>query len=471
MVRCALILAAGNGSRLQRRGNDIPKPLREVCGLPLIHRTILSAKKAGVTRFVIVVGYMQETIRAALTQANLGVTIEFIENKDWKKSNGVSVLAAKDVLKENFFLLMSDHVFDFKILERFGKAGLGAADAKLAIDYQTSKVFDIEDATKVLANEGQIQSIGKNIEKYNAIDTGIFLVSPALFDALGSIYQQKQNCSLSEGIQVLANQGKMGTFDIEGGFWQDVDTKPALKEAQKQLLNACRKPSDGFISRHINRPISLFVSSLLMKTPLSANQITALVSVIGLFSGYCVAKGDYWNVAIGGLLFKLSSILDGCDGEISKLKFSESKLGQWLDTLSDNLTYIVFIIGVVFGVANRGNPHIVILGTLTLFGLAMTLLIMFTYLLRNTNSGSLIALQNDFKKLDSQSSVKKFFGKIQFMIKRDFFALVFFCLALFNQLEAILWAILIGTNLIWMVLLNTKMGLFRSGSVIPKHNI
>lgn len=470
MIQKALIIAAGNGSRLSSGKLGDPKPLRKVGGLPLIKRIILSAKKGGITEFVIVVGYQKEKIISALSGQNLGVTLTFVENPDWKKSNGLSVLAARELLRENFILLMTDHIFDFQTLQKLRYVSLGTNKTILAVDAKLSTIFDMDDATKVEVKEGQILKIGKALTEYNAVDTGMFLASPSLFDALEEA-KKEGNCSLSDGIQLLATRGEMGTFDIGEARWFDVDTPSTIKDAEKYLFNVCRKSTDGLISRHFNRPISLFISRFLIKTPLSANQVTGITTLVGILSGLLTAMGNYTSVAIGAFLFQLASIMDGCDGEVSKLKMTDSKFGQWLDTISDNFTYLFYIVGVIFGVAKQGYEPVILVGTVTLFGLSMTLFVMFYYLIRYTNSGSLIALQNDFQNQSSneKGGVKRFFASIQFMVKRDFFALVFFTLAVFGGLRAVLWLSLIGSNVTWIVLLSSRLGLL-GGSPFSKSN-
>lgn len=464
MIKKALIIAAGNGSRLKTETDDTPKPLRKVAGVPLLNRVIHLAKKAGITEFVIVVGHQKEKIIKELTDSKLPVKITFVENPDWQKSNGVSVLKAKDELKENFVLLMSDHLFDFKTLEKFSKANLGDNRALLAVDYRIKDVFDLDDATKVEEVGGKIKTIGKTISSYNCIDTGMFLMTPEIFTLLDETYKIKGDTSLSDGIQALSARNQMGTWDIQGAFWQDVDTPEMFKHAEDHLFNACRKSTDGVISRNFNRHVSLFFTRFLVKTPITANMMTFVTFVVGVLSGYFVSQGTYLSGFLGAFLFKLSSILDGCDGELSKLKYTESKMGQWLDTAGDNLTYIIFIIGVVIGVNRMNDPYVHITGPMTLIGLFITMAIMFFYIIKKTDSGSLLAIQNDFNANKNSSLFAKIISKVQFMIKRDFFTLVFFFMAAFNQLPLILWSMSIGSNIAWLVLLNSKLGIFSKTS-------
>lgn len=446
----ALIIAAGAGSRLRKNGKDIPKPLQVVAGLPLIVRIILTAKKAGITEFVIVVGYEKEQIMAALDARKLGVTITFVENPQWEKPNGLSVLAAKPHLRFPFVLLMSDHVFEAPTLEKFRKQHLKDNGVLLAVDSKLHTIFDMDDATKVKADAGKILSIGKNLQDYNVIDTGMFLIGEEFFTALEEA-QARGKFSLSEGMQTLSERGRAGTYDIGEAFWQDVDTPATLQYAEDRLLKACIKPTDGFVSKNFNRKISLAITRQLLKTPLTANQVTFLTSIVGVLSGVAVAQGGYaWGV-VGAILFKLTSILDGCDGEMSKLKFTASKTGQWLDTISDNLTYECFVIGLAWGLWPGATLLLKFGCVMAIFGLTAALTVMFTYLIRHTDSGTLIAIQDDFHQ-ENKTGIKKWLASFQFLLKRDFFALFFLFLAIAGKLNWIIWLVAFATNVAWIVL-------------------
>ncbi len=466
MLQQAVILAAGNGSRIQRSQTDVPKPLRKVCGLTLIKRAILNLKLAGISEVIVVVGYKGDKIIESLqNDRSLGVKLQFVTNADFNKSNGLSLLVAKPYIRGNFVLMMADHIFDRRALEKLLQSSLDSYDCILGIDRRLGEIFDLEDATKVKTHGDRIVEIGKDLKNYDAFDTGIFLCKPLLLDALEKIYQEKADASISEGVRGIAAEKKMGTCDISEFFWQDVDTRDALRYAENFLFRQLNKPTDGWISQNINRRISLNITRFLIRTNLSANHVTGLVTLIGILSGYFIAKGVYWDIALGGILFNLSSVLDGCDGEMSKLKLSQSKTGEWLDTLGDNLTYLSFFIGVMIGAYRQTHSHWLLLESLFVsIGIVVSLSVMFYYLLRYTNSGSLVTIQNDLneeeKKRESKS-LWSWMSKIKFMMKRDFFALFFMGLCLINQLPLILHFAFIGSNLTWMVVLAFKKEIFK----------
>ena len=111
-VPCCVILAAGAGRRLSMLGKG-PKPTNEILGLSLGERTVLACMAAGVNRFIIVLGSQAEAVRAHFAQvsARRGCAVEFVVAADWELGNGMSVLAARDSISNNRFLLvMADHL-------------------------------------------------------------------------------------------------------------------------------------------------------------------------------------------------------------------------------------------------------------------------------------------------------------------------------------------------------------------------
>ena len=224
----ALILAAGNGSRLRTLAGSLPKPLVPVNGRPLLEHVLLGARDAGVERFVIVVGYRGDAIRSWVEDRRFpGMRIDFVENPDYHKANGVSLLKAKHFVSGPFLLLMSDHIFEPETAAALLRQPIETDETILAIDRKLDCIFDIDDATKVCCMADRIKEIGKHITNYDAVDTGMFVCTPAVFSALEQA-SVSGNCSLSDGMRLLAANRKLRAFDIGAALWQDVDTPEML---------------------------------------------------------------------------------------------------------------------------------------------------------------------------------------------------------------------------------------------------
>jgi choline kinase len=240
MIRQALILAAGTGSRIRNGHADRPKPLHEVGGVPLLKRTILTLAEGGVERVVVVVGFMADAVRASLDgdldYRRLGVRVDLVDNPEYERSNGVSVLAARPQLTGPFLLTMADHVFEPELPRLATAADMSRTDLWLCVDRRVADVYDIDDATKVRTSGDRIADIGKTIATYDCIDTGVFAVGPALFESLAEVRAQRGDCSLSDGVRRLAERGRAGVIDIGSAFWQDVDTLGARQRAESELV-------------------------------------------------------------------------------------------------------------------------------------------------------------------------------------------------------------------------------------------
>jgi choline kinase len=137
------------------------------------------------------------------------------------------VLKARDVIHEPFVLFMTDHIFEPETVAALTRQPIGEDETILAVDRKLESIYDMDDATKVRCIGNYIIDIGKQIKSYDAIDTGMFLCRPAIFDWLESAMIDG-NCSLSDGMRLMAQQRKLRAFDIGEAMWQDVDTPDAL---------------------------------------------------------------------------------------------------------------------------------------------------------------------------------------------------------------------------------------------------
>ena len=230
-VNQCLILAAGNGTRIRSVSAGLPKPLVDFRGKPILEHVIRGAQQAGIERFVIVVGYRADLIRNWFDDGSLGASVTWVENPDHHKSNGISALMARNEIHENFLLLMADHIFEPEAARVLLKQRLAPGEVILAVDPNIDRIFDLDDATKVRRDGNRIVDIGKEIARYDALDTGMFLCSPALFDRLESATKDG-NCSLSDGMRQLAEERRLRALEIGEAHWQDVDTPEALAHAE-----------------------------------------------------------------------------------------------------------------------------------------------------------------------------------------------------------------------------------------------
>jgi choline kinase len=232
----AVIVAAGMGSRLWEKNDHVPKTL-----LPFANETILATimhniAATGIGEFVIVVGYRKDEIINYLSKNDrFGFRVEVIENRSWRRGNGISVLAAEPAVDGQAFLLsMSDHIVSVPALQRVvdhpGSKNL------LLVDPRVDGIFDLDDATKVEVVGQRIINIGKELDSYNGIDCGIFKLTDRFFDAMRGQLQLKQE-SISAAVRGLIQQDDMeAVFLNEHDFWIDIDTPEAYDYARRNWI-------------------------------------------------------------------------------------------------------------------------------------------------------------------------------------------------------------------------------------------
>ncbi|MBU7009660.1 MAG: NTP transferase domain-containing protein [Theionarchaea archaeon] len=365
----AVIIAAGKGSRFN---SEQPKPLTSLLGLSLIGRVILSAKKAGITEFVIVTGNKAELLKKRIGGGGkYDVTILYVHNSNWRMGNGISVLKAEEIVgRENFLLLMADHVFDLKMLKILCSKNLEKNGCILCIDKNLEDI-DFEEATKVLVRNGLIEDIGKTIQTYNGVDCGAFLCSPAVFEAIRTSLSHGED-TLTDGVKILCDKNKVRAADVTGVSWQDIDTQENLRAAEEMLLKSLKKKTDGLIAKAINRRFSLRISKYVSRFGINPNELSVFCFLLGVISGGLFA---FQNFILGGVLAQAASVFDGVDGEIARLTMRESRYGGFLDSILDRYADAFIILGMTYAIyMERGGLWVWLGGCLALIGSPMSML-------------------------------------------------------------------------------------------------
>ena len=369
-MKC-LIIAAGKGIRLQPKGDS--KPLIPILGVPLIERVIRSAIEAGIDDFCVVTGYQGDRVRRFLDRlaGQCGIDLTHVLNDEWDQGNGLSVFKAKDYLDGKFILLMADHLFDPDLVSRLKDQPLGEGEVILAVDRNLDNpLVDLADVTKVKTDNGKVSDIGKELVQFNGFDTGIFLCTKAIFEGIARSVSEDGDSSLSGGMKRLADQDKFIAFDIQGQFWIDVDDPGSLKRAERGLLRRSGgKTHDGPVSRYLNRPLSVRISRYLTKVPVTPNQISLVSFLLSLLAAGLFIQGGHVALACGGLLAQFASVIDGCDGEVARLKFLESSYGGWFDAVLDRYADAFLLFGLTWHTyAQSGRGFDLLVGFLAIIG-------------------------------------------------------------------------------------------------------
>lgn len=244
----AVIIAAGKGTRIND-GKPIPfsKPLHMLFNKRLIETVILNLKSAGITDILVVVGFQADRVRQIIGNGTkYGVNITYALNEEYEKPLGFSILKAKQYVgNEDFIVSMSDHIFEPGIMEEFVSIKKERGTSVLCVDRKINdpkSLFDLDDACKILTDEknpNKLVDAGKKIEKYNAVDCGIFYHS---IDFLYALEEARKNlgddkCNNDNAMKILAKKNKMFVHDIGNKKWIDVDTQKDYIKAKGYFKN------------------------------------------------------------------------------------------------------------------------------------------------------------------------------------------------------------------------------------------
>lgn len=228
-----------------------------------------------------------------------------------------------------------------------------------------------------------------------------------------------------------------------------------LRAAGRRILHSTAKPTDGIVSRHINRPVSQTLSSIALRfpgfRPVHATIGTAVIA-IAMFA--CLLLGGEGGLIAGALLFQMASIFDGVDGEVSRATWRTSPEGARMDSLIDAATNLAFLLGVALNLQMRGQVIGASLGYTGLVLLAMGLGLIgraaarsnapFSFDLVKEHYRSKGAAKNRHRaSLSGNGSIpdekpSQIMQWLTFITSRDFFALVFAVLIAFGFATVVL---------------------------------
>jgi 1L-myo-inositol 1-phosphate cytidylyltransferase / CDP-L-myo-inositol myo-inositolphosphotransferase len=210
-------------------------------------------------------------------------------------------------------------------------------------------------------------------------------------------------------------------------------------------MEAFAKDTDGFFARHFDRKISGAISRQLLKTPVTPNQITVFVTLLGVVAGFLMAQRGYAAKVEGSIVFLLTSILDGCDGEIARAKHLTSRLGGWLDLWGDNVVHVAVFYGLGLGIY-RDTERLVYLklGWAAVWGTLVSV-ILASYLTRRAGKNSFTSVSGDDDERAGAPEWRKLLVKMSDALARRDFVYGVVILALMNRLSWFLWACALGS--------------------------
>jgi uncharacterized protein (TIRG00374 family) len=415
--------------------------LAHVGSLPILLRNILAARKLGASRILVVVDpILRWWVQSELTSiGRLPECVQWVEARaDLALSRQLRIVAAH-ACDERVIILDGRTTYHFSLLQKAKESNAGGIDVVL-------------------------ESGGK--------DVGIYALTTATIRDFEK-HSEAQAAALEQLLAPLAECSSLTRISVAEDLWQRVDTEEDLRSAEKKLDRWLVKPTDGIYAR-LNRKISIPISRQLIKFPVTANMVTLLTLGIGIASAAFFAFGGYWNTLVGAFLCLWASILDGCDGEVARLKLQESAFGCWLETVCDYVFYLFLFVGMTVGLwRSSGSRMYLVWGGLLLFGAIASFLAIGweRHRLAGDRPEQLLKIWQAHAETRPSNPFLYVARNIEFIVRRCFFPYALLVFALFNIMNVAFVLSAIGANLVWPIALYSShafAGGRSSGPRIPE---
>ena len=223
------------------------------------------------------------------------------------------------------------------------------------------------------------------------------------------------------------------------------------RAAEDSLFADLLRGDLGFVARHLNKKISFRITRyLLCRLPVTPNQVTIGAAIVGLLGCALIATGGYAAMVTGLVLAQLQSVLDGCDGELARVRFQQSAIGEWLDTIVDDLMNLALVASLGIGLWRAGSGVLTFAGAGAAFAMFLFYnVVSYRELLRQGVGGELIKIRwklakgRNMKTVVSEGTGGGAVALVLALGRRDTFVLGWLFLAVVGLPQiAVLWAVL-----------------------------
>ena len=375
------------------RGAEKNASSREILGLPWVARIVLSARRGGFDPVVVAEPSSADAIRSSLNGASAPVLPA--GSASFSIPPGRVVIVSARVLPEPKW---------FRALAR-----AAVEENQISVDGTDAAILQTEDTREAAALLARCAD------------------AEAALLALSGRFSRSETPVPSEGRLIVSGSSE-------------------ILAAKRWLLNGLIKETEGFLSRRVNRKISLAVSRALAGTGVTPNAMTLVSVAIGLAGALFFLSPERWSGIVGASLFLLHSILDGCDGELARLKFQESRLGGLLDYWGDNVVHAAVFLALAFGWSREiGARWPLLLGAAAAVSALLSAAFVYRRTMRKPREGPLFTSVSS----SSESGLSRVADALA---RRDFIYLVLL-LAIAGRLHWFLLLSAVGSPIFLIVLL------------------
>jgi phosphatidylglycerophosphate synthase len=414
----AIFLAEGEVS-----GSQFSSSLSRVGTLPILLRTILAAQKAEAARIMVVADptIKRKVRRALFFTGRLPESVEWIDAAAGASLSQRLLLIANKVPSERLVLIDGNTTYHPSLLKKASEWN----------------------------NEGTALALTSGDKL-----VGIHALSVEMIRDFAERCPTQAG-SLEDLHASLIEMHSVACMPVPEHLWQRVSTPEDRQSAEQKLDRWLVKPTDGIYAR-LNRRISIPISRQLIKFSITPNMVSIFTLGVGIVSASFFAFGGYWNTLLGAFLCLWASILDGCDGEVARLKLQESEFGCWLETICDYVFYLFLLVGMTIGRwTSTGTRTYLVYGGLLLLGALASFLATGweRHRLAAGRPEQLLKIWQGHAESRPSNPLLYFGRHAEFIVRRCFFPYALLVFALFNIMSVAFVLSVIGANLVWPIAL------------------
>lgn len=463
----AVLLTTGSPLGLPPN-SDHAGSLTRVGGLSLFQRAVLTLQRGGISQAVVLVGEDEDVLRRSLREdPRVTLAVRWMPTREFPPDDPHTWEVLAGEMKGACLVVGVQAVFSPELIERLRQETRGG-QATIVLRGDDEDPAQDRREVRPPATETRNGRSGQNDEAFavasmEGMYADLLVVSPSLLggasgtrgrtprsERAGTLEADPHRGTPLRGlIAQAAADGRVAAVPVSSRWYQEVRGPAEAGLAERALLDARGGELEGFVDRFFNRKLSATLTRLFVRIGLSPNTITALSLLIGLLAAGVLALGSYGAGILGALLFQLSAIVDCCDGEVARLTFTESKFGERLDLLADNIVHMAIFAGLAWGdfrqQATMSGWVWISWLPLVLGGAAILANAVSLWLVWRTKD-----IRDRHRARNAGQAVRLDFV-LQRLVSRDF-SVILFGFALLGLLDWFLLLAAIGANAFWMAM-------------------
>ena len=363
--------------------------LTRISGLTIFQRAVFTLQRAGISQILALVGDEEQQLRSLIHgDDRVKAAIRWLPVREFPPGDPQTWETLANEIKGSCLILGCHIVFTPSLVDSLG-AGVKDGRVMVAIGRPGDIGWKANPGVVMRADphprgmthrvvfQDQAMETPNEIGKdaYRIAPAADLVVLPSRLLGVSGAWKSSAGGPIRLALEQAAAEGIVNTVSTTSKNFLDARGPQGLRRAEQMLchsLQTVKGGMDGLVDRYVNRKISSVLTRLFIRLGVSPNAITIVSMLIGLLGAAFFADGSYELGIIAAILFQISVVVDCCDGEVARLTFAESRFGQELDIIADNVVHMAIFAGIAWGAYVTGpwqqSSLPLVLGTIAVMG-------------------------------------------------------------------------------------------------------